>query len=52
MPMTCVGVHVKISPGKSIPMLYPFGLHEEYGEPWDYEVIGGQFTPQVRNCLN
>lgn len=51
MPITCVGVHVKIPPGKSIHTLYPFGLHEQYGDSWDYEVIGGQLTLRARNCL-
>lgn len=38
---TCTGVMVDISPGKSVHSTYPFGLHDELGDPWNYSMVNG-----------
>lgn len=47
-PTPCPGIIVKIPPGKSVHSAYPFGLHDELGDPWDYTVVTGQLTLYVR----
>ena len=46
----CAGIIVKIPPGKSVHSAYPFGLHDELGDPWDYAVVAGQLTLRARGC--
>ncbi|EDQ99375.1 uncharacterized protein LACBIDRAFT_316580 [Laccaria bicolor S238N-H82] len=48
----CPGVHVEISEGKSAHSAYPFGLHDELGDPWDYSVRRGRLTLHARSCEN
>ncbi|EDR03397.1 uncharacterized protein LACBIDRAFT_307198 [Laccaria bicolor S238N-H82] len=48
----CPGVHVEIPEGKSTHSAYPFGLHDELGDPWDYSVQRGQLTLHARSCKN
>ena len=38
----CAGIIVKIPPRKSVHLAYPFSLHDELGDPWDYTVVTGQ----------
>ena len=49
-PTPCPGIIVKIPPGKSVHSAYPFGLHDELGDPWDYTVVAGQLTLYARGC--
>ena len=46
----CTGIIVKMPPGKSAHSAYLFGLHDEFGDPWDYSVAGGQLTLHARGC--
>ena len=46
----CAGIIVKIPPGKSVHSAYPFGLHDELGDPWDYAVVAGQLTLRAQGC--
>ena len=48
----CPGVHVEIPEGKSAHSAYPFGLHDELGDPWDYSVRKGQLSLHARSCEN
>lgn len=47
---TCTGILVNIPPGMSAHSAYPFGLHDELGDPWDYSVVAGQLTLRARGC--
>jgi len=47
---SCTGIIVNIPPGMSTHSAYPFGLHDELGDPWDYSVVAGQLTLRARGC--
>jgi hypothetical protein len=37
----CHGIQVDFSPGNSAHLSYSFGIHDEFGDPWDYSVTKG-----------
>ena len=39
--LACIGVMVDVTPGKSVHSTYPFGLHNEIGDPWTYSITNG-----------
>ncbi|TFK58748.1 hypothetical protein BDN72DRAFT_950059 [Pluteus cervinus] len=49
-PRLCLGVVVKLPPGTSPHSAYPFALHEQLGDPWDYSVCNGIMSLRSRAC--
>jgi len=49
---SCPGVYIEIPEGKSTHSAYPFGLHDELGDPWDYLVQRGHLSLHTRSCKN
>lgn len=47
---SCLGIVVKMPDGKSPHTAYPFGLHDEIGDPWDYSVVNGTLILRARTC--
>ncbi|KAF8058599.1 hypothetical protein FPV67DRAFT_1565461 [Lyophyllum atratum] len=48
--LACPGIVVSLPPGKSAHSTYPFGLHDELGDPWDYTVNRGVLTLRSKGC--
>ena len=48
--LSCSGIIVHVPPGKSVHSTYPFGLHDELGDPWNYAVVNGTLILRARNC--
>lgn len=46
----CPGVRVEIPEGMIPHSAYPFALHDQFGDPWDYTMRQGQLTLYVRKC--
>jgi hypothetical protein len=46
----CEGIVVNLPPGISPHSAYPFGLHDEMGDPWDYSVKQGMLVLRARCC--
>lgn len=46
----CPGVRVEIPEGKTPHSAYPFALHDQFGDPWDYTMQQGQLTLYARKC--
>jgi hypothetical protein len=49
-PYPCIGVRLDLPEGTSVHKTYPFGMHEVYGDPWDYTVKSGMMTLHARGC--
>ena len=47
----CQGLIIKLPPGQSPHSAYPFGLHDELGDPWDYAVANGTLVLRAQRCL-
>jgi len=47
----CPGIKIDIPLGKSAHSSYPFALHEQYGDPWNYSVTDGQLVLHSRQCM-
>ena len=47
----CSGIWVDLPPGKSPHTLYPFGIHDELGDPWDYAVTKGVLVLWAKHCI-
>ena len=48
----CEGFVVDLPHGISPHSAYPFGLHDELGDPWDYSVTQGILVLRARCCEN
>jgi hypothetical protein len=48
----CLGIHVDFPPGRSAHSSYPFGIHDELGDPWDYSVTKGVLVLHAKGCVN
>lgn len=48
--VACTGIIVKLPKGVSPHTSYPYGLHEEMGDKWDYAVVNGVLTLYSRVC--
>ena len=46
----CPGVRVEIPKGMIPHSAYPFALHDQFGNSWDYTMQQGQLTLYVRKC--
>lgn len=46
----CCGIHVDFPPGSSTHSSYPFGIHDELGDPWDYSVTKGTLVLRAKGC--
>jgi hypothetical protein len=46
----CQGIRVNLPPGKSPHTSYPFGIHDELGDPWDYAVTNGALVLRSKLC--
>lgn len=49
-PSLCEGLHVELPPGIEAHTAYPFALHQQLGDLWDYSVTGGKMTLKARGC--
>ena len=47
----CPGIKIDIPLGKSAHSSYPFALHEQYSDPWNYSVTDGQLVLHSRQCM-
>ena len=47
----CPGIKIDIPAGKSAHSSYPFGLHDEFGDPWNYSVTEGRLALYSRRCM-
>jgi len=47
----CPGIKVDIPLGKSAHSSYPYALHKQYGDPWNYLVTDGQLVLYSRQCM-
>ena len=46
----CSGIRVDFPPGDSAHSSYPFGIHDELGDPWDYSVTKGVLVLRGKGC--
>lgn len=46
----CPGLIISLPLGASPHSAYPFGLHDELGDPWDYSVTKGVLVLRSRAC--
>ncbi|KAK0451744.1 hypothetical protein EV421DRAFT_1060672 [Armillaria borealis] len=46
----CPGILTSAGAGESMHLTYPFGVHELFGNPWDYSSIAGQLFIHSRTC--
>ncbi|KAF9006383.1 hypothetical protein BDZ89DRAFT_1233208 [Hymenopellis radicata] len=46
----CPGVTIDIPEGQSAHSMYPFGLHDKFGDPWDYSVRRGVMSVFAPTC--
>ena len=46
----CSGFTVRMPPGVSAHGTYPFALHDELGDPWNYSVMDGILVLSARGC--
>jgi hypothetical protein len=51
MKRRCCGIRVHLPPGKSPHTSYPFGIHDELGDPWDYAVTNGVLVLRSKACV-
>jgi hypothetical protein len=49
-PRHCEGIAVDLPPTVSPHSAYPFSLHDEMGDPWDYSVTQGILVLRARSC--
>ena len=47
---TCYGISVEFPLGRTTHSLYPYGIHDELGDPWDYSVRSGVMTLRAKGC--
>jgi hypothetical protein len=47
---TCCGIPVNFPPGRSAHSSYPYGIHDELGDPWDYSVTSGAMILRAKGC--
>ena len=47
----CCGIQVNLPAGKSTHISYPFGLHEELGDLWNYSVMNGVLVLCSKGCV-
>jgi hypothetical protein len=47
---TCCGIQVNFPPGMSAHLPYPYGIHDELGDPWDYSVTRGTMILHAKGC--
>ena len=47
---SCHGIIVELPLGTSAHSGYPFGLHDELGDPWDYAVTAGVLVLRACQC--
>ena len=47
---TCCGISVEFPSGRSAHSSYPYGIHDELGDPWDYSVRSGVMTLRAKGC--
>ena len=47
----CRGIQVGFPPGSSTHSSYPFGIHDELGDPWDYSVTKGVMVLRGKGCV-
>ena len=47
----CCGIKVDLPPGKNPHTSYPFGIHKELGDPWDYAVTNGVLVLRSKACV-
>lgn len=48
---TCCGIQVKFPTGRSAHSSYPYGIHDELGDPWDYSVTRGVMILRAKGCV-
>jgi hypothetical protein len=46
----CDGIAIDLPPTISPHSSYPFGLHDEMGDPWDYSIMQGKLVLRARSC--
>jgi hypothetical protein len=46
----CCGIQVEFPPGKSPHLSYPYGIHDELGDPWDYTVTNSVMVLWAKMC--
>lgn len=46
----CSGIRVDFPPGSSAHSSYPFGIHDELGDPWNYSVTNGIMVLRGKGC--
>lgn len=51
-PQTCCGIEVKFPQGGSAHSSYPYGIHDELGDPWDYAVTRGVMILRAKGCTS
>jgi hypothetical protein len=49
---TCCGIPVKFPLGRSAHSSYPYGIHDELGDPWDYSVTSGVMILRAKGCAS
>ena len=49
---TCCGIEVKFPQGGSAHSSYPYGIHDELGDPWDYAVTRGVMILRAKGCMS
>jgi hypothetical protein len=48
----CCGIPVEFPPGRSAHSSYPYGIHDELGDPWDYSVTSGAMILRAKGCTS
>ena len=48
--LQCSGIQVDFPPGSSAHSSYPFGIHDELGNPWNYSVTKGIMVLRGKGC--
>ncbi len=49
-PQRCCGITITFPAGTTPHSSYPYGIHDELGDPWDYTVTGGIMTLHAKRC--
>jgi hypothetical protein len=50
MSKQCEGIAIDLLPTASPHSSYPFSLHDEMGDPWDYSVMQGKLVLHACGC--
>lgn len=46
----CCGIQIDFPAGSSTHLSYPFSIHDELGDPWDYSVTKGIMVLRGKGC--